>query len=127
MQMSLSVSCTFHRNFQLFQLPTRWEAGAWSLVKKCNRQSCSESLDLSTLPCAEFVDDATMTFYLILSEKSHFSVNFATAGEARGGDDVFWCSKIYCSVVKTEQLSFLPESSYSQLEPEEGGLFFLVV
>ena len=112
----LHVSCTFHRNFQLFQFRTRWTAGAWSLVKKCNRQSCSESLDLSTLPCAEFVDDATMTFYLIFSEKSHFSVNFATAGEARGDDDVFWCSKIYCSVVKTEQLSFLPESSYSQLE-----------
>src|SRR5580700_2965803 len=108
------VSRTFHRNLQLFQLPTRWEAGAWSLVKKCNRQSCSESLDLSTLPCAEFVDDATMTFYLILSEKSHFSVNFATAGEACGGDDVFWCSKIYCSVVQTEQVSFLPESSLSQ-------------
>ena len=85
-------------------------------MKKCNRQSCSESLDLSTLPCAEFVDDATMTFYLFLSEKVHFSVNFPTAREARGGDDVFWCSKIYCSVVKTEQLSFLPESSYSQLE-----------
>ena len=66
-----------------------------------------------------------MTFYLFLSEKVHFSVNFATAGEARGFDDVFWCSKIYCSVVKTEQLSFLPESSFSQLEL--GGLFFLVV
>src|ERR1700722_20024366 len=65
-----------------------------------------------------------MTFYLLLSEKDHFSVNFATAGEARGDDDVFWCSKIYCSVIKTEQLSFLPESSYSQLEPEGGGLFF---
>ena len=79
----------------------------------------------SSPSCPEFVDDASMTFYLILSEKVHFSVNFATAGEARGGDDVFWCSKIYCSVVKTEQLSFLPESSYSQLEPEEeGGLFF---
>ena len=98
-------------------------------MRKCNRQSCSELLDLSTLPCAEFVDDATMTFYLFLSEKVHFSVNFATAGEARGGDDVFWCSKIYCSVVKTEQLSFLPESSYSQLEPGGGreDCFFLVV
>src|ERR1700678_1106082 len=113
----LPVSCTFHRNFQLFQFRTRWTAGAWSLVKKCNRQSCSESLDLSTLPCAEFVDDATMTFYLNLSEKSHFSVNFATAGETCSSDDVLWCSKIYCSVVKTEQLSFLPESSFSQLEP----------
>ncbi len=95
-------------------------------MKKCNRQSCLESLDLSTLPCAEFVDDATMTFYLFYSEKFHFSVNFATAGEARDGGDVFWCSKIYCSVVKTEQLPFLPESSYSQLEPEED-CFFLVV
>ena len=97
-------------------------------MKKCNGESCSESSALSTLPCPEFVDDATMAFYLILSEKVHYSVNFATAGEARGGDDVFWCSKIYCSVVKTEQLSFLPESSFSQLEP--GGredCFFLVV
>ena len=84
-------------------------------MKKYNGESCSESLDLSTLPCAEFVDDSTMTFYLFLSEEVHFSVNFATAGEARGGDDVFWCSKIYCSVVKTEQLSFLPESSCSKL------------
>src|SRR6202789_4708616 len=98
MQMSLSVSCTFHRNFQLFQLRTRWAAGAWSLVKQYNRQSCSESLDLSTLPCAEFVDDAMMMFYLFYSEKSHFSVNFATAGEARGGSGVCWRFIIYCSV-----------------------------
>ena len=92
-------------------------------MEKCNRQSCSLVKTAYTLTFSEFVDDATMTFHLFLSEKVHFSVNFATAGEARGGDDVFWCSKIYCSVVKTEQLSFLPESSYSQLEPG-GGLFF---
>src|ERR1700678_4399607 len=72
MQMSLSVSCTFHQNFQLFQFRTRWTAGAWSLVKKCNRQSCSESLDLSTLLCAEFIDNETMTFYLFLSVKYTF-------------------------------------------------------
>ena len=84
-------------------------------MTKCNGESCSESSDLSTLSFSEFVDDATMTFYLFLSEKVHFSVNFATAWEARGGDDVLWCSKIYCSVVKTEQLSFLPEPSCSKL------------
>ena len=63
-------------------------------MKKCNGESCSELLDLSTLPCVKFVDDATTAFYLFLSEKVHFSVNFATAGKARGGDDVFWCLKI---------------------------------
>src|ERR1700721_784960 len=57
---------------QLFQLRTRWAAGAWSLVKKCNRQSCSESLDLSTLPCAEFVDDARIRFFLFYPKKETF-------------------------------------------------------
>ena len=56
--------------FQLFQLRTRWAAGLGGLMKKCNEESCSESSDLSTLLFSEFVDDATMTFYLILSEKS---------------------------------------------------------
>ena len=96
-------------------------------MKKCNGESCSESSDLSTLSFSEFVDDATMTFYLFYSEKSHFSVNFATAWEARGGDDVFWCSKIYCSVVKTEQLSFLPELSCSKLAVGVGDCIFLIV